>query len=75
MLKAARKMKTRTSEIELNKVQKENTMLTVERISKNFENQKILENMTFHVGNNEIIGLLGPNGAGKTTLMKIFAAL
>lgn len=50
-------------------------MLTVERISKNFENQKILENMTFHVGNNEIIGLLGPNGAGKTTLMKIICGI
>lgn len=50
-------------------------MLTIEKVSKSFEHHKILENISFQVENNEIIGLLGPNGAGKTTLMKIVCGL
>lgn len=31
---------------------------------------KILENISFEVGENKVIGILGHNGAGKTTLIK-----
>lgn len=31
---------------------------------------KILENISFEVGDNKVIGVLGHNGAGKTTLIK-----
>lgn len=50
-------------------------MLAVSNVSKSFHAHKILDNITFQVKNNEIIGLLGPNGAGKTTLMKIICGL
>ena len=46
--------------------------LVVENISKNYGDQKALDNISFSVKKGEIVGFLGPNGAGKSTLMKIF---
>ena len=40
-------------------------------ISKLYENQKALNNISFKVNKPEIVGFLGPNGAGKSTMMKI----
>ncbi len=45
--------------------------IEVSNISKNYGNQKALDNVTFSVEKGEIVGFLGPNGAGKSTLMKI----
>jgi ABC-2 type transport system ATP-binding protein len=45
--------------------------LVVENISKNYGDQKALDNISFSVKKGEIVGFLGPNGAGKSTLMKI----
>ncbi|EYD68534.1 ABC transporter-like protein [Fusobacterium necrophorum subsp. funduliforme B35] len=50
-------------------------MLTVTHINKSFKKNKVLDNITFNIDNNEVIGLLGPNGAGKTTLLKIISKL
>lgn len=36
---------------------------------------QVLENVTFSVHRNEIVGFLGPNGAGKTTTIKILNRL
>jgi ABC-2 type transport system ATP-binding protein len=36
---------------------------------------KVLANLSFTVGRNEIVGFLGPNGAGKTTTIKILNGL
>ena len=45
--------------------------IEVQNISKNYGNQKALDNVSFSVKKGEIVGFLGPNGAGKSTLMKI----
>jgi ABC-2 type transport system ATP-binding protein len=45
--------------------------IQVKNISKTYGTQKALNNVSFEVADNEIIGFLGPNGAGKSTMMKI----
>lgn len=45
--------------------------ILVNNISKIYTSQKALNNVSFEVGSNEIVGFLGPNGAGKSTMMKI----
>jgi len=45
--------------------------IEVVNISKNYGDQKALNNISFSVKKGEIVGFLGPNGAGKSTLMKI----
>jgi ABC-2 type transport system ATP-binding protein len=45
--------------------------ILVENISKLYKEQKALNNVSFNVNENEIVGFLGPNGAGKSTMMKI----
>lgn len=45
--------------------------IEVQNISKNYGDQKALDNVSFSVRKGEIVGFLGPNGAGKSTLMKI----
>jgi len=45
--------------------------IEVNQITKNYGIQKALNDVSFDVGSNEIVGFLGPNGAGKSTMMKI----
>lgn len=45
--------------------------IQVNSITKLYGAQKALNNISFEVGSNEIVGFLGPNGAGKSTMMKI----
>lgn len=45
--------------------------IEVTNISKLYGTQKALNNVSFSVGQKEIVGFLGPNGAGKSTMMKI----
>lgn len=45
--------------------------IKVEGVSKFYGEQRALDNITFSVGANEVVGFLGPNGAGKSTMMKI----
>jgi len=45
--------------------------LELRNVSKYFGEVRALENINFHLGQNEVVGLLGDNGAGKSTLIKI----
>lgn len=46
-------------------------MIEISNVSKAFGSVKALDNVSFSVGNGEIVGYVGPNGAGKTTTIKI----
>lgn len=45
--------------------------INVSNITKNYGEQKALNNVSFDISAGEIVGFLGPNGAGKSTMMKI----
>lgn len=47
--------------------------LSVKNITKIYNGQKAIDNISFNINKGEIVGFLGPNGAGKTTTMKIIS--
>ena len=47
--------------------------ITVDSVSKMYGAQKALDNVSFSIGDQEVVGFLGPNGAGKSTMMKIIS--
>ena len=46
-------------------------ILKLERVSKLYGNNLVVNNASFEIKKGAVCGLLGPNGAGKTTIMKI----
>ena len=50
-------------------------LLSLEKISLNFGNRKILDNVNFTINSGEIVGMLGPNGVGKSTIFNLITGL
>lgn len=48
-------------------------MIEVESLSRNYGSTPAVDNVTFSIGANEVVGLLGHNGAGKTTIMRMLS--
>jgi ABC-2 type transport system ATP-binding protein len=46
-------------------------VLFVEKLGKQYGDTIAVQDVSFHVARNEIVGLLGPNGAGKTTTINM----
>jgi len=49
--------------------------LELKNINFTYNNQPVLENISFSVKTGEYLGIIGPNGGGKTTLLKIIVRL
>ena len=49
--------------------------LIAEKISKNFEDKKILRDISFELSSGSAASIVGPNGSGKTTLVRIICGL
>ena len=48
-----------------------NVILEVRNLSRSFGGLKAVQNVSFKLRRNEILGIIGPNGAGKTTLFNL----
>lgn len=50
-------------------------ILTLDHITKSFQNRKLLEDASFFLQEQEKVGVIGINGTGKSTLLKLIAGL
>ena len=50
-------------------------MITLERVSKSFDSLEVLQDVSLHVADSEVVGLVGPSGSGKTTILKLITGI
>lgn len=53
----------------------DNSILSVQNVTKRIGKKSIIEDISFEVKRGEIFGLIGPNGSGKTTLIRMIVGL
>lgn len=49
----------------------ETALLTATELSRHYGTQHVVDSISFHVNQGEVLGFLGPNGAGKSTTMQM----
>ncbi len=52
---------------------KENSIISLEHISKSFSGKKVLDDISLYINRGEFLTFLGPSGCGKTTLLRLIA--
>ncbi len=50
-----------------------NTIISIEHISKSFDGKTVLEDINLNIREGEFVTFLGPSGCGKTTLLRMLA--
>lgn len=55
--------------------QYEGNGIVVDSLEKVYKKKKVVNSVSFHIKQGEIVGLLGPNGAGKTTTFYMIVGL
>jgi len=50
-------------------------LLEIERCTVRFGGLKAVSELSFHIGEHELVGLIGPNGAGKTTVFNLITGV
>lgn len=50
-------------------------MLVINNLTKKFDRQTVVDNVSLRVESGEIFSIIGPNGSGKTTLIKMISGL
>ena len=52
-----------------------NIVVEVDHLSKGFDDRLLVDDLSFSLPRNGIVGVIGPNGAGKTTLFKMIMGM
>jgi ATP-binding cassette ChvD family protein len=52
-----------------------NIVVDIEKLSKGFGDRLLIDELSFSLPRNGIVGVIGPNGAGKTTLFKMILGM
>ncbi|NHN29268.1 ABC transporter ATP-binding protein [Paenibacillus agricola] len=51
------------------------TVIEVDKVSKAYRSQRVLDQVSFAVEQGECFGIIGPNGSGKSTLLKLLSGV
>jgi iron complex transport system ATP-binding protein len=49
--------------------------IVIDSVCKDYDQKRVLDTISFSLGNSEIVALVGPNGSGKSTLIKTIAGV